>query len=349
MAKLVLFANFRNEVHNVDWFVRHYLSIGVTEFHIVDNGSTDGTVARLEAYAEVTVHHRSDGFSAAKFGVSWLNALRAEYGAGEWCIFVDADEMLVYPGWPQLALPELLERMARRGQSCLVGPMIDMFDARAPFEALVAEGQSPLDAYPDYMPDNLRIVGADRFPFIGFRGGARGHFFGAAMQELTGDNSPNLRKIPVIRSSDGQEYITPHSTILMPPADFTVALLHFKINRHLAETSLGEAERRQHYQGGAEYRAYAQALDAERAAAAGGAADAPSAGAPEAAATANPERVAQWRGVEGLIEEGLIHCSEDWRGFLARRKAPVPECRAHNPALTLWPGLANAIRLAHDL
>lgn len=46
---ILLFSAFRNEAPRIEWFLRHYRSLGVDKFFIVDNGSTDDTAELLTA------------------------------------------------------------------------------------------------------------------------------------------------------------------------------------------------------------------------------------------------------------------------------------------------------------
>jgi hypothetical protein len=326
VTRLFLLANMRNEAHRLDWFLDHYRAIGVTDFIVVDNGSTDDTVARLLAAPDTMVVEKpQESFRAARHGVDWLNALRAEHALGHWCLFVDADEMLVYPGWPDLPLTAITHRMEARGHRCLIAPMIDMFDARDPFGRTRSPGQPPLEAWPHHLSRDLRVLPVDRFPYVGFRGGARERFFGAALKSHTGAPSTNLRKIPLVWAETGAEYVSVHSTVELAPTDITGALLHFKINGELAERAPEEAARKEHAEGGVEYRAYAEAL----------------AGRPAAARVDHDS----WEGVAGLIAQGRIACPPDWHDYLTRKGAKLafPPDPPQGP-LSLWPALAHAIR-----
>ncbi len=327
--RLFLFANMRNERHNLDWFLAHYRKIGVTDFVIVDNGSTDGTAEHLSTCPDVqVVDMPQSSFKAAKHGVDWLNALRQERARGSWCLFVDADEMLVYPGFPEIPLTVLLERMGMLGQRCLVAPMLDMFNAADLFEAELGDGLSPLDLWPHYMGRALRVTPAETFPYVGFRGGARTEFFGDALEARTGRNSPNLRKIPVLFAESGEEYVTVHSTVELAPATFTCALLHFKVNRYLRIRAGEEASRKEHAEEAVEYQAYVDAF---------------------AETPAAPEDYDTWEGVNGLVRQGLMVCPADWQKYINKHGGNVEHVtRPTYGGLTLWPGLANAIRASID-
>ena len=59
-------------------------------------------------------------------GTAWLNALLAEFGVGFWCVTVDIDELLVFPGSERIAAyADCLSR--RRGHDALVCLLLDMY------------------------------------------------------------------------------------------------------------------------------------------------------------------------------------------------------------------------------
>jgi len=86
----------RNERLCLPAFLNHYRSLGVEEFLVIDNDSSDGSPEYLATQPDVRVFRTSDRFGEATQGTDWLNALLAEFGVGFWCVTVDIDELLVY-------------------------------------------------------------------------------------------------------------------------------------------------------------------------------------------------------------------------------------------------------------
>ena len=331
MCDLLLLANFRNEFKNVGWFFRHYREIGVTEFHIVDNGSTDGTKEFLEKEPDVKLYDRSDAsFRAAKFGVNWLNEIRSKVGKNKWCLFVDADEMFVYPGYPDLPLTKLTIKLERLGQRCLIAPMIDMFNAQSTFLKTHEESSLPEKIYPNYMPAYIRFFSSDQYPYMGVRGGAREYFFGKSLLEVSKQRSTNLRKIPLIFCEDGNEYLTVHTTKILPPSDLTGALLHFKINGYLPNHAKEEVSRREHFEGAIEYRAYDSAF---------------SIGFPTNTSTTH---ISSWSGVGQLYREGIVSCPENWLKYIEKKGCNISTYNKNEQdnlsPLCLWPSIAELVK-----
>src|SRR5262249_49343558 len=110
--KLVVFSMVRNERVRIRAWLRHYRNIGVKTFAVIDNGSTDGTYEILQAQPDVVAARIEISYAASHFGVPWLNELHRRLKPCTWVLFVDADELLVYRGWPDRQLIELADEAA---------------------------------------------------------------------------------------------------------------------------------------------------------------------------------------------------------------------------------------------
>ena len=49
---LSVLATFKNEMLNLDLWIRHYIWMGVDHFYLIDNGSTDNSLHVLKPYKE---------------------------------------------------------------------------------------------------------------------------------------------------------------------------------------------------------------------------------------------------------------------------------------------------------
>ena len=92
------FAKCRNERLRLPAFLDHYRRLGIDRFFIVDNDSTDGSAEYLSGHPDIHVFRTTGRFREAGGGTDWLNAILKEFGVGSWCVTVDIDEWLVYPG-----------------------------------------------------------------------------------------------------------------------------------------------------------------------------------------------------------------------------------------------------------
>lgn len=104
---VLLFATVRNEALRLPYWLAYYRALGVTHVLIVDNDSTDGISELLAGEIDVSVWSAKHSYKASRYGVDWLTCLQFKYGHGRWCLTVDADEALVYPGSNDRSLNEL--------------------------------------------------------------------------------------------------------------------------------------------------------------------------------------------------------------------------------------------------
>jgi hypothetical protein len=126
-SNLVVFSVMRNERQRIPAWLRHYREIGVKTFAIVDNNSTDGTYELLKCEKDVVLTRMAGGFLASRFGVDWLNEFHRRIRPGAWVLFVDADEFLVYRGWPETDLATYANWMTAEGSNAAMGFMLDMY------------------------------------------------------------------------------------------------------------------------------------------------------------------------------------------------------------------------------
>src|SRR5450432_4038045 len=122
-----LFSKCRNESLRLPAFLRFYRKLGVQRFFFADNASTDGTAQLLAKEPDVHVFRTDGSFRAASGGTDWLNALLAQFGVGHWCVTVDVDELLYYPGSENVglrALTDYLDAHEYQAMGCL---LLDMY------------------------------------------------------------------------------------------------------------------------------------------------------------------------------------------------------------------------------
>ena len=121
----IIVAVARDEMLRLPDYLRHHRTIGIRHFLIVDNGSTDGTAAFLDAQPDVTRFFSTRHFPTYKSVFRpWL---ADTYGDGRWVLAPDLDEHLVYPGWPDVSLDALLAHWDGQGFEAVFAPMVDMY------------------------------------------------------------------------------------------------------------------------------------------------------------------------------------------------------------------------------
>ncbi|MCB1313450.1 MAG: glycosyltransferase family 2 protein [Sedimentitalea sp.] len=261
---ILLFCTQRNEKVRLPWFLDYYRRLGVTHFLIVDNDSTDGAREYLAEQPDVSLWHSAASYRRARFGMDWLNWLMMTHGHGHWCLVVDPDEFLVYPYCdtrPLRALTDWLDASSIRSFGAM---LLDMYP-RGPLEAEpYSEGSDPFAIASWFDSGNYMLKKNPDFGNLWIQGGPRARVFFARNPA----RAPALNKIPLVKWHRQYAYVS--STHMLLPRGLNQVydewggekasgiLLHAKFLDSFGAKAGEELQRRQHYAGSAEYKAYAR-------------------------------------------------------------------------------------------
>ncbi|WP_371743780.1 glycosyltransferase family 2 protein [Mangrovicoccus sp. HB161399] len=251
---VLAFACLRNEARRLPDFLDHYRRLGVAQFFVVDNGSTDGAAELLAAQPDVAMWRTSGSYRRSRYGMDWLAALKRRHGCGRWCLTVDADELLVYPDWETRPLPALCAWLDARGLRSFPALLLDLYGGPG---AAGPEGRI-LEQVPWFDAGNYRAQRDPRYGHDWIQGGPRERAFFAGEPW----QAPALNKVPLVRWKFGQTYVS--STHHLLPRGLnqrreeapTGVLLHTKFLPGFAARAEEEAARQEHYGDCVEYRAY---------------------------------------------------------------------------------------------
>lgn len=295
-SEVRLFSVMQNEVLRLPAFLRHYRQLGVKRFFVIDNKSSDATVELLTSQPDVHVFQTKASFAAAGHGVNWMNKLLSRYGTGHWCVLADADELLVYADYENVALPQFCAQLQAEGAEAMQAILLDMYSDK-PLGAIDYQPGQDLVAACPYFDADYQFVSRcvlpwqDRpFPPVEPIGGPRTRLFFAdqyqapawrrlliklifrLLQPLAARGwlrsgylphpAPQLFKLPLIYWRPGTAMITNHRTTPAPLARATGALLHFKYLQDFLPRTTTAVEHGQHYGGSIEYQRYAAMLKA---------------------------------------------------------------------------------------
>ena len=287
------FARCRNEILRLPAFLQHYRGLGVDRFFIADNDSSDGSTEYLAGQPDVQLFRTADRYGEARSGTNWLNALLREFGVGAWCVTVDIDELLVYPGSGDASLRTMTEYLDRHGYEALACLLLDLYPAGPLKECLYKAGDDLLDAAPYFDPGPYEKSVVYLCPGVLIRGGMRERVFfpefrargfGARMRDALLDrlahrvpilrdtsrlrarrrrNPPCLTKIPLVRWDERSQYLNIHWVSQKIVSPETGVLLHFKFLHDFHDRAVEDVARGEHYDVGlaSEYQRYVEKLD----------------------------------------------------------------------------------------
>jgi Glycosyl transferase family 2 len=259
---ILCFLCLRNEDQRLPFLLAHYRRLGVGHFLIVDNGSTDSTVAQLDNQPDVSLWQTTASYKASRFGMDWLTWLMLRHGHGHWCLTVDADEILVYPHWQTRPLPALTDWLERQGRRSFGAMMLDLYPQGPVSSGTHQPGDDPVLHLPYFDAGNHQVQVQPRMRNLWIQGGARARaFFGQ-----TPRRAPTLNKTPLVRWHWRYAYVNSTHALLPPGLNEVYAtdggevtsgvLLHSKFLPEIVERSAEEKTRGEHFANGADFAAY---------------------------------------------------------------------------------------------
>lgn len=128
---VTLCAVVRDEMFLLEAFFAHYRALGLRAFHVLDDGSTDGSREFLRAQPDCTLfvsdHSFGDRVDGMRVDVLWKQALVAQLPPDAWGLSVDADEFLALADAAELEA--LVADLEARGARAALAAMIDLYPA----------------------------------------------------------------------------------------------------------------------------------------------------------------------------------------------------------------------------
>lgn len=114
----------KNAAYFLPEFLKYHLDLGVRHILIIDNGSSDDTVAIAQAHPSVTVVRNT--LPVRRYENLLRSQLARRYFKGGWLLFLDSDEMFSPPTEGSGALRGLCRYANAHGYSAVVCQVLDM-------------------------------------------------------------------------------------------------------------------------------------------------------------------------------------------------------------------------------
>ena len=237
----------KNEADKLRAFFDHYDRLGRVNYLFIDNGSTDESVAMMKAH-NARIYTTDEAFSTVRKS-AWIELVYTTLPEGMWTILLDADELLVYDGYEQLPLNELLAAFDRHGMDTAGAVMIDMFSPTQPASANYMD---------DYVWFENNFHEEKSFLFNSIYGGIREREF-----NFTDSRAFLIKKYPVAKKDSRSVLANPHTVWPYERnfrADTWFGLLHYKLFDRELEKYRRIAREGSYHHGSTEYKMYLQAF-----------------------------------------------------------------------------------------
>jgi hypothetical protein len=290
-ARASAFAVVRDESYNLRAFYDHHRALGVDQFMVLDDHSTDGTREWLAAQPDTVVLA-----SALRYGtrVPWAGGTQRVgilaktviprlHLPGRYALCLDADEYLVLPRGVG-SVPALFEVLERHDVRSVAANLVDFFPRTVhemDVEKRVATAAGMFEAYGYF----------DASPLLAWREGVDGpvevgrnastrlfrkHRVRAVPARMIGAPrwlnrvlpykypETTVLKTPVVRWDPGVTYLNSHRTNVAPTRRALLGLAHLKFTYDLSRRTRYALESRAYVRGSRKYQWYEALLDAMR-------------------------------------------------------------------------------------
>ena len=209
-SDILIFSTLRNEKARLPYFLDYYRKLGVNHFFFVDNDSSDGSREYLQDQPDTSVWTTTASYKRSKFGVDWLNGLKAKYADGHWVLVVDVDELLVYPFCDTRPLRALTDWLDAGSIKSFGTMLLDMYPKGKIQHARIREGKDPVKTAPYFDASNYFIEKNNKYGNLWIQGGPRMRSFFCDKPQF----APALNKTPLVKWSKEYVYVSSTHTLL---------------------------------------------------------------------------------------------------------------------------------------
>lgn len=216
--KIILICFYNDFKEFAEKWIEHYINIGIKNFVLVDNNSTDSSTTILKKYTEkvnIDFWKINDNYNCYKMS-GWKQQILEHYGQGNKYLIVASDELFIYENYKNILFEDYLKSTKITYIKSL---MLDVYTNKNIYEGKLKDFK--------YV-DKATYKISNKVPYKQrFYGGPRSRIFGV---------NPSLQKIPFINYTGNELFVNDHYYYpwsINDKAKFCSYLLHYKF---LSET-----------------------------------------------------------------------------------------------------------------
>ena len=138
----------RDEELLIEYFIQHYLDLGVTHFTFIDNGSKDNTLSIILNTENINcqVFYTQDSYAENQYGISWVTEIMNTQFKDKWCVVVDSDELIMPFGGE--TLNTIRYKLESKNQNILPTCLVDFYPKTLDYK--IYESGTPFYIHSNY-------------------------------------------------------------------------------------------------------------------------------------------------------------------------------------------------------
>lgn len=171
----ILISVVNNEMVRIQKLFDHYRSMGIQNFVILDNNSTDGTKEWLCKQTDCEVYSTEETYTTQK-REAWINRLISYYGFNRWYLVVDSDEHFVYQDMETNDINHFISQIKLKGYKRVRSLMLDMYPKSNVFSQTELDRNNDFISKYSYFDKNTYTIKKESFGLI-VQGGPRKRIF----------------------------------------------------------------------------------------------------------------------------------------------------------------------------
>jgi Glycosyl transferase family 2 len=219
---VIVISVMRNGEVWLESFLVHHRRLGIRNFVILDNGSSDRSVEILSRQPDVTLLRTYAPYHA--YENTMKRYLARRYCRDRWCLCLDVDELFDFPRSATTPLWALAAYLNHKGFNAVITQMLDMFSDGPISETRHDPGKDLKTQYSFY---DLSGIAATPYPFGQVSDPAIMMHHGGIRKTIFGTNNGLTKVSLFLMDTKLKPFVSWHHAQNARLADISCVLLHF--------------------------------------------------------------------------------------------------------------------------